>query len=161
VRIQPLHAQLLVAPIPFGAESKAGLLIPEIARNNHPFRYADVVEVGVGRTNAEGKTVPLQCRVGDVVAFAKGAGLEIPIEDEKGERIMLLLDEKFVLGIVHDLKRSSGITGLDGKILAMTPTSLAKPDVGYENDEKTEIARRAGWLDKNVDGSDDHTNEAS
>lgn len=156
MKIQPLYDRLLIQPILRGSVSKGGLLLPQIATNKLPFAYGDVIEAGTGRVNAEGKTVPLTCKPGDVVAYAKNAGLDVPIEDEAGERIMRLVEERYVLGIVTGLPRETAITGLDGRLMQMIPGSQARPDVAYENTEKTEIARREGWLDVNPDGTDDH-----
>jgi len=133
VRIQPLADQLLIKPILSGDTTRTGLLIPSIARGNAPYRFGDVVEVGTGRVNAQGVTVPLVVKQGDVVAYAKGAGLELPIETDTGESMMLLLPERYVLGIVHDYRRPTSIEGLDGRLLEMTPQSSAKPDVAYKN----------------------------
>ena len=141
MRIQPLHANLLVRPILKGDLSRGGLIMPTIAAKNAPFRYADVVETGTGRVNAEGKTIPLTVKAGDVVAFAKGAGLELPIETDTGEEILLLLEERYVLGIVHGLKRPTAILGLDGHLLDMEPQSRGRPDVVYKNQD--ELDRQA------------------
>ncbi len=159
MKITPLHRQVLIAPILDGAVSKAGLLLPDIARNRSPFRYGDVVAVGTGSTNAAGVNVPCVVHEGDVVMFARNAGLEIPIETEKGEEVMVVMDEKFILGIVAGLARETSITGIDGRLLSMMPGSSARSDGAYENIEKTEIARREGWLDVNADGTDDHVDE--
>lgn len=160
MKLQPLGANVLLAPISMGQVSRGGLLLPDNATSKLPYAYADVVACGEGATNAAGVTKPLMVKPGDVVAYAKNAGLELPIEDETGERVMRLVTENYILGVVTDLKRPSALTDSDGRLMMMTPFSRARPDVAYENMEKTEIARRDGWLDVNPDGSDDHVDEA-
>jgi chaperonin GroES len=159
VRLEPLGPNVLILPHAAGGVSRGGLLIPAIAKSNTPFLYGDVIAVGPGATNAQGITKPVGVKVGDTVMFAKNAGNEFPLEDEHGERIVKLMAEQFIIGIVHDLPRKSAITGLDGRLLEMTPFSRARPDVGYENMEKLELARRAGFVDINPDGTDDYVDE--
>jgi chaperonin GroES len=159
MKLHPLADQILIVPIAQGGTTKGGLLIPDIARKSNPFVFADVHAVGTGRVNAEGKTVPLSVKVGDTVLVARGAGMELPVDDETGERVMTLVQERYVFAVVTDLPYETRIAGINGRFMQMTPSSLAKPDVGYENNEKTELARRAGWLDVNPDGSDDHVDE--
>lgn len=157
MRIQPLHDHLLVRPILKGDLSKAGLIIPAMVAKNAPFRYADVIEVGTGRVNAEGKTVQLVVKVGDVVAFAKGAGLDVPVETDAGEEILLLIQERYVLGIVHDLKRPSSIIGMDGHLLDMQPVSRARPDSVYKNID--ELDRQAKDWPEFGNNTADHVDE--
>jgi co-chaperonin GroES (HSP10) len=147
MRIQPLHAQLLVRPHAAGSTTKGGLLVPSIAMNNAPYRYGDVVEVGRGRINANGINIPLQVEAGQVIAYAKNAGLEVPIETDDGEEVLTLIDEKFVLGIVHGLERPSILTGIDGRLLMMQPSSRAMPDSAAKNREELERAERMGFTD--------------
>lgn len=160
MKLQPLGANVLLAPIAMGQTSKGGLLLPDIGTSKLPYAYADVVAVGEGATNSMGITKPLVVKVGDVVAYAKNSGLELPIEDETGERVMRLVTENYILGIVTELARPTALTGLDGRLLMMQPGSRARADSTYETIEKTEIARREGWLDINPDGSHDHVDDA-
>lgn len=156
MKVSPLYNQVLLSPILQGTKSKAGLLLPDVARNKSPFAFADVEAVGLGRINAEGKTIPLAVKAGDVVMYARNAGFDLPIEDERGERIMRLVEERYILGVVDGLARETQITGLDGRLLSMMPGSLAKADSSYANIEATEIAVREGWVDIAPDGSHDH-----
>lgn len=159
MKLQPLGAHVLIAPILEGSVSKGGLLLPQTAKSKLPYAYGDVVACGEGATNAQGVTKPIAVKPGDVVAYARNAGMELPLEDETGERVFRLMTDNYILGIVTGLARETTITGLDGRLMMMMPDSRAKPDVGYENTEKTELARRAGWIDINGDGSDDHVDE--
>ncbi len=159
MKLTPLYDQLIIRPRVNSPTTKSGFLIPDIARASHPFRYGEVLAVGGGRVNAEGATVPLQCQVGDVVCYAKGAGTEIPIEHESGEEVVLLLPERYVMAKVHDLPVQTLIAGVDGRLLAMMPTSRAMPDSAAKNREELEIAERAGFVDptEHEDQPNDHT----
>ena len=155
MKITPLYDNLVIRPRTNSPVTKAGFLIPEIARQSHPFRYGEVIAAGTGRVNAEGKTVPLVCKAGDVVCYAKGAGTEIPVEDENSSEVVLLLPERYVMGIVHDLPQQTMIQGLDGRLMSMVPTSRAMPDSAAKNREELEIAHRAGFTTEDEMGDDE------
>lgn len=154
MRIQPLYDNLVIRPRVNSPVTKSGFLIPDIARSSSPFRYGEVIETGTGRVNAEGKVVPLVCKAGDVVCYAKGAGTEIPLETEASSEVVLLLPERYVMGIVHDMPQQTLLTGLDGRLLTMQPTSRAMPDSAAKNREEIEIAERAGFAEPG-----EHTDE--
>ncbi len=157
MRIQPLHENIIVRPRANSSVTKSGFVIPEIAHGNSPFRYGECLDVGTGRVNAEGKTVPLAVKPGDVVCYAKGAGTEIPLETETSSEVVLLLPERYVMGIVHDMPQQTMLTGLDGRLLSMRPTSRAMPDSAARNREELEIAERAGFVDP-TEHTDDPNN---
>jgi len=129
MRLQPLHRQLLVRPNAEGDVSAGGLLIPETVTSKVPYRFGEVLAVGTGSVNGQGQTVPCICQVGDVVAYARNAGLEIPVD----AMVQLLIDERYILARVHDLPVASVLSGVDGRLLAMEPRSHAKADSVYKN----------------------------
>jgi chaperonin GroES len=159
--VTPLFDRVLVLPIDDEGLTKGSLVIPDIARNSSLFGYGTVVAVGPGRHDAQGVLVKIKLKEGETVMYPRKVGLVIPIPDHDGEEIdHLLFREPEIFAKVTGLERQSSILSSDGrKLLAMNPSSMAKPDVGYENNEKTEIARREGWVDVNPDGTDDHVDE--
>lgn len=123
--------------------SKGGILAPQIAQSAVPWRLVDVVAVGPGATNAQGVTKPCQSQVGDCLMIPKNTGTVIPIDDVEH----LAFAENIVIGKCTDVAIETRILSTDGVLMRMVPTSMAKPDVGYENEEKVELARRGGWLE--------------
>jgi chaperonin GroES len=147
-RIVPLHNNLIVEPFQLGEISKGGLLIPQVAKASTPYRYAKVLEVGPGRVNAEGKVIPINISVGDVVAYAKNSGVEMPLDDADGnELVVLLINEQYVLGIIKDMPEQSAITGIDGRLLTMAPGSRARSDGAYQALDNIARARKDGFID--------------
>lgn len=147
-RIAPLHNNLVVEEHALGGVSKGGLLLPDVAKASTPYRYATVVEVGPGRVAGDGRVIPCSAKVGDVVAFAKNAGVEFPLDDDRGnERVLRLLNEQYVLGIMHDMPVVSSFTGLDGQLLRMQPGSRAPSDTAVENWDRVERATKQGIID--------------
>lgn len=148
MRLQPIHDRILVLPIAEGQVSKGGLLLPDIAMSSRVFQYGDVVAVGTGRINVEGKQVPLVVKVGDVVQYPRKAGIVVPVTNDQGEDVPhALMREVDVFAIVHDLPRQTMITGVDGRLLSMIPTSKGIPDAAYQNEEELAIAERAGFVE--------------
>ncbi len=158
MRITPLYDNLVIRPRVNSPVTKSGFLIPDIAKASNPFKFGEVLEVGTGRVNAEGKVVPLVCKAGDVVCYAKGAGTEIPMEHENGEEVVLLLPERYVMGIVHDLPTQTVIQGIDGRLLSMMPSSRAMPDSAAKNREDLERAERSGFVDPTEHPPDEPNN---
>ncbi len=155
-RISPLHNNLVIEEHQLGEVTKSGLLLPQIAKASTPYRYGTVLEVGPGRYAADGTLIPCSCKPGDTIAFAKNQGVEFPLEDEHGnERVLRLLNEQFVLGVMHDMPVVSRLSGLDGRLLTMQPGSRARADGAYEALENLAKAKREGFLDSSGTMLDD------
>lgn len=151
-RIVPLHSNLVVEPFQLGEISKGGLLIPQVAKASTPYRYAKVLEVGPGRYAADGRLIPVSCAIGDVVAYSKNAGVEFPLDDEAGEeRVVLLINEQYLLGVIKDMPEQSRLTGLDGRLLTMTPGSRAISDGTAKHMDDIARAKRDGFIDSRGD----------
>lgn len=147
-RISPLHNNLVVEEHALGGITKTGLFMPDIARASAPYRFATVLEVGPGRIAGDGRIVACSCKVGDTIAFAKNAGVEFPLEDDRGvEKVYRLINEQYVLGIMHDMPVVSSFTGLDGQLLRMQPGSRAPSDNAVENLDRLERAAKQGIID--------------
>ena len=63
----------------------------------------EVISVGKGKSNDEGKVFPLDVKAGDRILFGKWGGTEIKIDGEE----FLMMKEDEVLGILH-IRSSSG-----------------------------------------------------
>ena len=151
-RIVPLHNNLVVEEFQLGEISKGGLLIPQVAKASTPYRFAKVIEAGPGRYAADGRLIPVAPQIGDVIAFAKNQGVEFPLDDADGnEKVMRLINEQFVLGIMRDLPEQSLITGVDGRLLQMMPGSRARSDGSYRQLDAIERANKQGIIDTQGD----------
>ena len=92
---EPLGDRVLISPIKRTDQySKGGLYIPEVAQERTI--EAEVLAVGPGALNARGDLVPMRLSVGDVVMYAKHAGIRVEI----GGAEMLLLHESDVYGVI-------------------------------------------------------------
>jgi len=96
VNIRPLGDRLLVEPVEKEETIAGGLLLPETAKEKP--QQGNVLAVGAGRRDDNGKRIEMDVAVGNVVLFAKYAGTEIKLDGKK----MLIMKESDILGIVED-----------------------------------------------------------
>jgi chaperonin GroES len=98
MNVRPLRDRILVKRIEEQEQRIGGIIIPDTAKEK-PLQ-ARVVAVGNGRVTDEGKTVPLEVKVGDYVLVGKYAGTEIKLDGE--EYVILREDE--VLGVAEGVR---------------------------------------------------------
>ena len=90
----PLHDRILVRRIEETETVRGGIIIPDSAKEKP--QEGEVIAVGKGKSNDEGKVFPLDVKSGDRVLFGKYSGTEIKIDGEE----YLIMREEEVLGIV-------------------------------------------------------------
>lgn len=81
VNLQPLADRLVVKPIEAEEKTKAGIYLPDTAKEKP--QEGKVVAVGPGRLSDDGKRIAMDIKVGDVVVYAKYGGTEIKIDSEE------------------------------------------------------------------------------
>jgi len=90
-----LQDRVIVKRIEEEAKSKGGIIIPDTAKEKP--QEGKVVAVGKGKVSDEGKIIPLDVKVNDLVLFGKYSGSEINID---GEEHMIMREED-ILGIIE------------------------------------------------------------
>ena len=90
----PLHDRILVRRLEEGETMRGGIIIPDSAKEKP--QEGEVIAVGKGKSNDEGKVFPLDVKSGDKILFGKYSGTEIKIDGEE----FLIMREEEVLGIV-------------------------------------------------------------
>jgi chaperonin GroES len=99
VKVRPLGDRLLVKRLEEEEVVKGGIIIPDTAKEK-PQR-GEVIAVGLGRLDEEGKRLPLDVKAGDVILFTKYGGNEVTIDDEE----YLIMREDDVLAVVETTKK--------------------------------------------------------
>lgn len=94
--IQPLGNRVLIKRVQ-AATSKGGILLPETAKEKP--REGEVVAVGPGKMNKEGKLESMQVKVGDKVLFTNYAGTEVKNDTSDDEYLILSQDD--ILGVLE------------------------------------------------------------
>ena len=96
LKIKPLADRLVVKPLEDQEVTPSGIVLPETAKEK-PQR-GEVLAVGPGARNDDGEHIKMDVSVKDKVLFAKYAGTEIKLEDEK----VLILRESDILAILEE-----------------------------------------------------------
>ena len=90
----PLHDRILVRRIEEGESIRGGIIIPDTAKEKP--QEGEVIAVGKGKSNDEGKVFPLDVKAGDRILFGKWGGTEIKIDGED----FLIMKEDEALGVL-------------------------------------------------------------
>jgi chaperonin GroES len=96
LKLKPLADRLVVKPLEGEEVTPSGLVLPETAKEKP--QKGEVLAVGPGARDDEGKRIKMDVSVDDKVLFAKYAGTEIKVDGEK----LLILRESDILAIVED-----------------------------------------------------------
>jgi chaperonin GroES len=79
MKVTPLYDRVLLKRLEEQQAKKGGIIIPDTAKEKP--QQAEVIAVGKGRVNDEGKVVPLEVKKGDKVLIGKYSGTEVTIDD--------------------------------------------------------------------------------
>lgn len=96
--VKPLADRVLLRRIEAEEQVKGGIIIPDTAKEK-PLE-AEVVAVGPGKVNKEGKSVPVDVKVGNRVLIGQYAGTEVEIDGEE----YVIASEGDILGILQKKK---------------------------------------------------------
>jgi len=90
-KLQPMADRVLVKPMEKEEMTKSGIYIPDTAKEKP--QEGEVLAVGPGKISEDGKPIPVDLKVGDIVIYAKYGGTEIKIDDEE----LIILRESDIL----------------------------------------------------------------
>ena len=90
-KLVPLGDRIVIKPVLQEEVLASGIVIPDTAKEKP--QQGEVLAVGPGRIDDNGKRLPMDVAVGDRVLYAKYTGQEIKIEQEE----YIVLSEKDVL----------------------------------------------------------------
>jgi len=93
-KFTPLHDRILVRRVEEAETTRGGIIIPDSAKDKP--QEGEVISVGKGKINEEGKVRPLDVKEGNRILFGKYCGTEIKID---GEDFVIMREEE-VLGIL-------------------------------------------------------------
>jgi chaperonin GroES len=100
-KFTPLHDRILVRRVEEASTTRGGIIIPDSAKDKP--QEGEVISVGKGRVNEDGKTFPLAVKEGDRILFGKYAGTEIKIDGED----FIIMKEEEVLGTLSGATTSA------------------------------------------------------
>jgi len=94
INVRPLGDRVLVQPIEEKETKKGGIIIPDTAKEKP--QEGQVVALGTGKVDDNGKKVEFTVKKGDKVLISKYGGTEVKIENEK----YTLVREDDILGVI-------------------------------------------------------------
>ena len=79
--IRPLHDRVVVKRLEQQEQVRGGIIIPDTAKEKP--QEAEVIAVGPGKINDDGKRSPMDVKKGNRVLIGKYSGSEIKIDEEE------------------------------------------------------------------------------
>ena len=95
MKFRPLHDRVVLRRIEGEEKTKGGIIIPDTAKEKP--QEGEVIAVGPGARDENGKLIPLDLKAGDRVLFGKWSGTEVKIDGEE----LLIMKESDILGIIE------------------------------------------------------------
>ena len=92
---RPLGDRVLVKRVEEEQKTKGGIIIPDTAKEKP--QEGEIIAVGPGARDENGKVQPLDVKTGDRVLFGKWSGTEIKLEGED----LLIMKESDILGVLE------------------------------------------------------------
>lgn len=81
VNVKPLGDRVLLEICEVAEQVKGGIVIPDTAKEK-PQEFK-VIALGTGKTDDNGKKVPFDVKVGDIVLTSRYGGTEVKVNDKE------------------------------------------------------------------------------
>ena len=81
MKFRPLHDRVLIEVLDSDEKTAGGIIIPDTAKEKP--QEGKIVAVGSGTKTEDGKIVPMDVKVGDIVLFGKWSGTEVKIDGKE------------------------------------------------------------------------------
>ena len=94
MNFQPLADRLLVRRIEEQETVRGGIIIPDTAKEKP--QEGEVVAVGPGGRDENGKLITMDVKAGDRVLFGKWSGTEVKLDGDE----LLIMKESDIMGVI-------------------------------------------------------------
>lgn len=95
MKIRPLGDRVIVKPKETGEEKRGSIIIPDTAKEKP--QEGEIIAVGPGKVNDDGKVIKMDVKVGDRILYGKYSGTEIKIDAVEH----LIMHQEDILGIIE------------------------------------------------------------
>ena len=95
MNIRPLHDRVIVKRVEAERTTASGIVIPDSAGEKPD--QGEVLAVGPGKRDDNGKQIALDVKVGDRVLFGKYAGQAVKVDGEE----VLVMREEDIMGVLQ------------------------------------------------------------
>lgn len=97
IKLSPLGDRVIIKPFSENdVKTKSGIIIPDTV-SKEKSEQGEIMAVGPGKRDENGKIVPMNLKIGDKVMFSKYSGDEIKIDEVD----YLVIKEENVLAIIR------------------------------------------------------------
>ncbi len=96
MKFRPLHDRVLIKPLDDDEKTSGGIIIPDTAKEKP--QQGEVLAIGPGARDEQGKLVPMDVKVGDTVLFGKWSGNEVTIDGDE----LSIMKESDIMGVIED-----------------------------------------------------------
>ena len=94
MKFRPLHDRVVVTRIDAEDKTSGGIIIPDTAKEKPS--EGEIIAVGPGGRDENGKLVPIDLKTGDRVLFGKWSGTEVKIDSID----YLIMKESDIMGVL-------------------------------------------------------------
>ena len=95
MKFRPLHDRVVVRRVEEDTKTKGGIIIPDTAQEK-PMQ-GEVIAVGPGGRDENGKLIPIHVKVGETILFGKWSGTEVKIDGVE----YLIMKEFDIMGVIE------------------------------------------------------------
>ena len=95
MKFRPLHDRVAVKRIDAEEKSAGGIIIPDTAKEKPS--QGEIIAVGPGGRDQNGKLIPIVLKVGERVLFSKWSGTEVVLDGNE----LLIMKESDIMGVLE------------------------------------------------------------
>ena len=93
-KFRPLHDRVVVRRIEADEKTAGGIIIPDTAKEKPS--QGEILAVGPGERDENGKLIPIDLKAGDKVLFGKWSGTEVKLDGQD----LLIMKESDIMGVL-------------------------------------------------------------
>ena len=94
MKLRPLHDRVIVKRLEEERKTASGIVIPDTAAEKPD--QGEVLAIGPGKKNEDGKLSPVDVQVGEKVLFGKYSGTTVKVDGEE----LLVMREEDIMAVV-------------------------------------------------------------
>ena len=95
MKFRPLGDRVVVRRLKEDQKTAGGIIIPDTVQEKP--QEGEVISVGPGAPDNNGKLVPTSLKAGDYVLFGKWSGTEVKLDGEE----LLIMKESDIIGVIE------------------------------------------------------------
>ena len=95
MKFKPLHDRIVVKRLESDQKTAGGIIIPDTAKEKPS--EGEILSVGPGEMDDNGKIKPMGVKAGDKVLFGKWSGTEVKLDGQD----LLIMKESDIMGILE------------------------------------------------------------